>query len=232
MTLLSIQKVQLKAWTLLKPRPRLRLYEGNVIPVTLKRRSENRTLFIPACRVSRECHSAPSSATNANNHVGYVGQGGALYIDETTHQKCSFQSETGKMHDRVKKSGRPHVDNTYRLILAVPGIHQTASAACTLNTQRLSCRRKSLTINNQSSPEGYSDAHAFATEYSGVRVVLTTILFRTDYWGSGPQWNNPALYAAMWVGLALKSPLETSTDETIQWPSISERRQMNSETAK
>ncbi|MGO0758577.1 FimD/PapC C-terminal domain-containing protein [Citrobacter freundii] len=32
----------------------------------------------------------------ANNHVGYVGQGGALYIDETTSPEVFVSLETGK----------------------------------------------------------------------------------------------------------------------------------------
>ena len=34
--------------------------------------------------------------TFPNNHVGYVGQGGALYIDETTSPEVFVSLETGK----------------------------------------------------------------------------------------------------------------------------------------
>ncbi|SUX66522.1 Uncharacterised protein [Citrobacter freundii] len=51
------------------------------------------------------------------------------------------------------------------------GIHQTASAACTLNTQKIILSPE-IVNDKQSIQSGgsYSDAHAFATEYSGVRL--------------------------------------------------------------
>jgi len=71
-------------------------YEGNVIPVTFETTLRKQNIIYPRLQGQQRMPFGAIIRDNANNHVGYVGQGGALYIDETTSPEVFVSLETGK----------------------------------------------------------------------------------------------------------------------------------------
>lgn len=79
-----------------KTRAKVAPYEGNVIPVTFETTLRKQNIIYPRLQGQQRMPFGAIIRDNANNHVGYVGQGGALYIDETTSPEVFVSLETGK----------------------------------------------------------------------------------------------------------------------------------------
>lgn len=71
-------------------------YEGNVVPITFETTLRRQTIIYPRLSGQQKMPFGAVIRDRANNHVGYVGQGGALYIDETTSPDVFVSVENGK----------------------------------------------------------------------------------------------------------------------------------------
>lgn len=71
-------------------------YEGNVISVIFETTLKKQHIIYPRLQGQQKMPFGAIIRDNANNHVGYVGQGGALYIDETSSPEVFVSLEKGK----------------------------------------------------------------------------------------------------------------------------------------
>ena len=71
-------------------------YEGNVVPVIFETKLQRQTIIYPRLSDQQKLPFGAIIRDRTNNHVGYVGQGGALYIDETTSPDVFVSVENRK----------------------------------------------------------------------------------------------------------------------------------------
>lgn len=71
-------------------------YEGNVIPVNVETTLRKQKIIYPRLQGQWKMPFGAIIRDHANKHVGYVGQGGALYIDENSSPEVFVFLENGK----------------------------------------------------------------------------------------------------------------------------------------
>jgi len=71
-------------------------FEGNVIPVSFETTLRRQTIIYPRIQGQQKIPFGAVIRDRDNKHIGYVGQGGALYIDETTSPEVFVSLEKGK----------------------------------------------------------------------------------------------------------------------------------------
>lgn len=71
-------------------------YQGNVVSVVFETKLNRQQIIRPRLKDQQTLPFGATIRDNANNHVGYVGQGGLLYIDETTSPEVFIQQDKGK----------------------------------------------------------------------------------------------------------------------------------------
>lgn len=78
-------------------------YEGNVVAVTMKTQKTNQQILRIAGRDASRLPFGASVTDEKNNHIGYVGQGGMLYIDDTPSARVFVISGNEKCTITLKR---------------------------------------------------------------------------------------------------------------------------------
>ncbi|TDN54073.1 outer membrane usher protein [Buttiauxella sp. JUb87] len=82
--------------TFAKTQSKVAPYQGNVVSVVFETKLNRQQIIRPQLQGKQTLPFGATIRDNANNHVGYVGQGGLLYIDETTSPEVFIPLEKGK----------------------------------------------------------------------------------------------------------------------------------------
>ncbi|EHE7768658.1 TPA_asm: fimbrial biogenesis outer membrane usher protein [Salmonella enterica subsp. enterica serovar Javiana] len=82
--------------TFTKTQSKVAPFEGNVVPVSFETTLRRQTIIYPRIKGQQKMPFGAVIRDRDNNHIGYVGQGGALYIDDTTSPEVFVSLEKGK----------------------------------------------------------------------------------------------------------------------------------------